>query len=203
MVIDGILALVAITGFILGFSRGIIRWIFTILSYTFGAMAALRFARPVTDFLKDVLDQDSPFMFILGFLLTFLLTMLLLRLISRGLEGILKTANINIINQVIGGAVVSSVMVLLYSGVLWFILSASFNEQERKNVTQDSQTYSFLKEYPSLVWKYLGKARPIISDFWDYSKDILDQVENMTERAESKNYFFEIEDEAAPRDTIR
>ena len=59
-------------------------------------------------------------MFIAGFLLAFVLTMFLIRLFARGLEGLLERANINIVNQVAGGLLLSGLMILLYSVILWF-----------------------------------------------------------------------------------
>ena len=98
MVIDIILIIFMIYGFWIGFSKGIIGTVFTVLSYVFGGLAAMKLSPSVTRLLEEQLSP-SPLMFILGIILTFIGTMALLRLIGRSLEGVLQSVNINIINQ--------------------------------------------------------------------------------------------------------
>ena len=97
MAIDIILVIFTIYGFWVGFSRGIIGTIFTVLSYVFGVLAAMKLSPSVTRLLEEQF-YASPFMFIAGFLLTFIGTMMLLRLVGRSIEGVLKSVNINIVN---------------------------------------------------------------------------------------------------------
>jgi len=59
-------------------------------------------------------------MFAVGFLLSFAIVMILIRMFAKALEGVLEAANINIINQILGGLITAFVMVLLYSFLLWF-----------------------------------------------------------------------------------
>jgi len=100
MVIDIIFAVAAAYGFWIGFSRGIIQTIFTILAYVVGLMTAFRFGPQMTQLLESLFSNTNPLMFIAGFVVTFVLTMLFIRLIARGLEGLLQTVNINVINQI-------------------------------------------------------------------------------------------------------
>ncbi|MCB0617377.1 MAG: CvpA family protein, partial [Saprospiraceae bacterium] len=120
MVIDIIFVIMAGYGFYLGFAKGIIRTIFTILSFLFGLLAAFKFAPAATKFLETAFDSNNPMMFLAGFLLSFVLTMILIRLVARAIEGFLRTANINIVNQFAGGLLLAGMMTLLYSMVLWF-----------------------------------------------------------------------------------
>ncbi|MBK6949156.1 MAG: CvpA family protein [Haliscomenobacter sp.] len=99
MVIDIILVIVAVYGFYVGYTRGIIKTIFSVLAIAVGIIAALRFSPAVTDFLKQMFNETSPLMFVAGLILTFALTMMFLKLLGRGFEGLLEAANINVINQ--------------------------------------------------------------------------------------------------------
>ncbi|MBV6429415.1 MAG: hypothetical protein KIPDCIKN_03973 [Haliscomenobacter sp.] len=193
MVIDIILVIVAVYGFYVGYSRGIIKTIFSVLAIAVGIIAALRFSPSVTDFLKQMFNETSPLMFVAGLILTFALTMMFLKLLGRGFEGILEAANINVINQTLGGAFMASVLILIYSGILWFVLNSSF--RNISEVTADSQTYPFLKEYPEQVWKVAGKMKPLIQDFWDYTIDIMDEVQTMTEKSEGDTQVYDIPEE--------
>jgi len=124
---------------------------------------------------------------------TFLLTMALLRLVGKGFEGILETANINVINQAIGGIFMAAVLVFLYSSILWFVLKASFRNAEE--ITAESQTYPFLKDYPQTVYKFTGKLKPLAQDFWDYTLKIMDDVQGMTEKEEGETKIYELEEQ--------
>lgn len=194
MVIDIIFALLAIYGFYVGFSRGIIQTIFTILAYVVGLMAAFRFGPEVTNFLESAFNYQNPLMFIAGFLLAFILTMLLIRLFARGLEGILETVHINIINQVAGGALMAAIMILVYSMLVWFADRSNILSDDLR---QESMTYPYLKEYPAYVWKAGGKLKPVFENFWDHTVEFMDQLEDMggVEQTESDPNIFDIEDD--------
>ena len=192
MVVDIIFAIAAGYGFYLGFSKGIISTVFTIISYTFGLVAALKFTPAMTNFLETAFNTVNPLMFILGFLLSFIITMVFIRLIARGLEGLFQTANINIINQMAGGALLSGIMILVYSVLLWFGDQAHMVDQQTK---QQSFTYVYLEQFPSQAWKLAEMAKPTFEEFWDHSVDFMDRIDDMTQRAEGEETIYDIEEE--------
>jgi membrane protein required for colicin V production len=193
MWIDIVLLVVAGLGFMVGFSRGIIKTIFVILSYGLGVVAAIRFTPSMTNLLKQLTGEQSALMFIAGMILSFTITMLVIRLLARGIEGMLQTANINIINQAAGGALTASVSILVYAVLLNFIIASS--PQGEAEITEGSGTYTYIKEYPELVWQVAKELKEPAQKFWDYAIDMMDQVEDITERADSENYFYDIEDD--------
>ncbi|MEL7021240.1 MAG: CvpA family protein [Bacteroidota bacterium] len=192
MAIDIIFLIVAAFGFYLGFARGIISTVFTVISFTFGMMAAFKFSPAMTKFLEDVFNTSNPLMFIAGFLLSFVITMVFLRLIARGLETLLETAQINIINQVLGGVLLSAVMILVYSMLLWFSDQSHLVDDASKT---QSFTYVYLKEFPGQVWSLGEKLKPTFEEFWDYSVDMMDRLEEMSiQRTESEPDIYDIEE---------
>ena len=195
MVIDIIFAILAAYGFYLGFSRGIIQTIFTILSILFGLMAAFKFGPYMTQFLETAFNNDHPLMFIAGFLLAFVLTMFLIRLFARGLEGILEKANINIVNQVAGGLLLSGLMILLYSVILWFGDKSHLIDNATK---RQSITYTYLEGFPQEVWKLGKTVKPVFEDFWDHSVEFMDDLEDLSNdgiRRSETEEVFDIEDD--------
>lgn len=191
MIIDVIFLIVAAAGFWYGYSRGIIEAVFKYTSILFGIMASLRFSPMMTNFLQDLSGYKNPLMFLAGFLLTLFLTMFLLRTVGRGLEGILQTININFINQIIGGVVSAAFSALIYSCLLWFVLASSATAVT--DAVAESRTYPYLKDYPKTVWGLLKGAQPILLDFWDYSVDVLDDIQNLTQKTENQD-IYNIED---------
>lgn len=181
-------------GFFLGFYKGIIRTIFTVLSYVFGLMAAFKLSPAATRFLETALGSENPMLFIGGFLITFFGTMLLIRFISRAISEGMEAANVNIINQMAGGILLASLMTLVYSLMLWFAVEAHILRDDQ---TENSLSYPFLKEYPKKVWSALGSAKPVLQDFWEHSVDFMDRIEEKSiERTESDPNVYDIpEDE--------
>ena len=131
-------------------------------------------------------------MFIAGFLLSFVLTMILIRMLARGLEGVLQTANVNIVNQLLGGALLAGFMVLVYSMLLWFGEKSDIIDDETK---ETSITYPYLKEYPDMVMEVGKSLQPVFDDFWKASAEFMDKINGSVERSESNELFDIPEDE--------
>ncbi len=177
MVIDIIFAITILYGFYLGFSKGIISTIFSTLSIVFGLMAAFKFAPGATNFLETTFNNNNPLMFLAGFLLSFVVTMIVIRMIAKGLEGILKTANINVLNQLAGGVLLAGFFVVLYSSLLWFGDQARMIDAETKS---KSFTYAYIKDFPEQTKEIGVKLKPVFVDFWDQSMDMMDQLERIS-----------------------
>lgn len=175
MAIDIILLIFAGWGFYVGYSRGIIKTIFAILSLLFGLLAGLKFAPAASEFLKTVFNSTNPLLFIAGFLLAFTLTMILIRMLAKGLEGILKTARINILNKIMGGLLISGTLIIVFSSILWFAVSAHILDQ---NVAQqDSKSFPYLIQVPEQVSYQIKQLKPIVIEFWERSMEMMDDLQ--------------------------
>ncbi len=193
MAIDIIFVITMLYGFYLGFSKGIIKTVFTVLSIVFGLMAAFKFAPAMTDFLESTFSSHNPLMLIAGFLLSFVLTMVIIRMIARGLEGILKTANINVINQLAGGVLLAGVLILFYSVILWFGNQATLINNSAK---QKSMTYVYLEKFPTQAKDIAYRIQPVFQEFWNQSLDMMDRLEDMKPvQEESKPNIYDIPDD--------
>lgn len=193
MVIDIIFLIFAGWGFYLGFSRGIIKTVFTAFSYVFGIMAAFKLGPPATLFLEQTFGDDHPFMFIAGFLLAFVLTMFFIRIIANALEGLLQTANINIINKFAGGVLLGALMTLMYSVLLWFGAKSHLLKQEDIG---NSRTYVYLEHFPTQMKGVYETIKPTFQDFWDDSVEFMDRLEERSiEKSDSETSIFDLPDE--------
>lgn len=194
MAIDLMCAMMALYGFYLGYTRGIIKTVFTVLSIFFGIVAAAKFGPAMTEFLQSAFNYHNPLMFLAGLMLAFILTMALIRLLANSLEGLLESANINVINQVLGGAVLSIALVAIFSLLVMFGDRAHIINKETKST---SATYPILEKMPAQLLKVGQVIRPVFSDFWHYSVDFMDRLERMNvEKTESDNFFDLEEDES-------
>lgn len=193
MIIDLVFAIMALFGFYMGYSRGIIQTVFTFGSLFIGLLIAFKFAQHMTDFLSDIFSSTNPLMFIAGFLLSFVLTIIVIRMIARGLESILKSANINIVNRMIGGMFLSGVFILVLSVLTWFGDEAHLIDDRTK---QQSMTYPYMQQYPTQVKEVAYKIQPTLVDFWNQGLDMLDRLETTNiEKTESKDKVYDIEED--------
>ncbi len=180
-------------GFYIGFSRGIIKTVLYVLSLVFGFMAGIKFATPMTTFLKQTTGQDKPLMFLAGFFLSFAIVMILIRMFAKALESILQSANINIINQIMGGLLSALIMIFIYSYILWFADQSHLIDDTTR---QESKTYVYVKQFPDQAKKVFVHIKPAIRDFWDQSIDMMDQLEEMGVEKTSNEKVYDIpEDE--------
>ena len=162
MTLDIIFLIFAGYGFYIGYSKGIIGTVFTILAYTLGLIAGIKFAPSMTNMLEDLFSNNNPLMFFAGFLLSFVLVMIVIRTMAKGLEGILKTANINVINKIIGGAVFTGLMIVMHSVLVWFGDSAHLVDEQTKRT---SITYPYTKPLPGQAYQVALKLQLSIQRF--------------------------------------
>ncbi len=196
MAIDIILLAVVVYGMYVGYTRGIIKTIFTILSVLFGLIAAIKLSPAMTNFLETAFKSTNPFMFVAGFVVTFFMVMLLIRIFSRTLEKFLKDANINVINQFMGAVFMSGLMTLLYSILLWFGDQSRVISNELK---QESKTYTYLEQFPQVAWRAGKQFEPTFKEFWHRSNDFMDRMKDISnegvQRTESQPEIKDLKEE--------
>jgi membrane protein required for colicin V production len=192
MIIDLLFLASAIYGLYIGFTRGIIKTVFTVLSVVFGLIIAFRFSPDVTEFLATALASDNALMFIAGFILTFVISMVIIRTFARALESGFRSANINVLNQAAGAVVTAAITTLVFSTLLWFGDQAHLIKEESK---RESMSYSFLERYPQSVWKIAGKLKPTLVKFWGKSMEFFDKIEGQRiERTESEPNIYDLDE---------
>ncbi len=197
MIIDIIFGLVLAWGFYQGYTRGIIKTVFTIFSIVFGLMVAFKLSPAATRFLETAFHTDSPFTFIAGFLLAFILTMIIIRLAAQFLEKALQTANINVINKFAGGMLMSALYTLVFSLLIWF---GDKSHIITEKTSKESISYPFVKEFPSKMYSAYEYIKPGFQEFWNESVRFIDRMEERSlQRTESEPTIFDIPEEEAKK----
>jgi membrane protein required for colicin V production len=193
MVIDIIFLLTAAYGFYTGYSRGIINTVFTVLSWMFGVMAALKFAPGMTRFLESTLNNTNPMMFVAGSLLSFVLMMVLIRMIGSTLQEMLQAANVNMVNQFAGGGLMALIFSFVFSVLLWFGDQARLVNEPAK---RESFTYPLLKDLPAQGKMAIQTFVPIFKEFWANSSDAFDRIRDMSvQKTETDPNVYDIPDD--------
>jgi membrane protein required for colicin V production len=193
MIIDILFLLVAGWGFYQGYSRGIIKTVFTAFSIVFGLMIAFKFTPAAIRFLETAFHSDSALNFIGGFLLVFILTMIIIRMAAQFIEKMLQTANINFINQAAGGILLAALHTLVYSLLIWFGDQSHIITAEN---SKGSMTYEQLRAFPSKMKGVYEYIKPGFQDFWHESVRFIDRMEDKSlKETEQQPTIFDIPDE--------
>jgi membrane protein required for colicin V production len=198
MTIDMLFLLIGGWGFYQGYTRGIIKTVFTVISIVFGLMAAFKLSPAATRFIETAFHTKSPFTFIAGFLFAFVLTMIIIRTIAQFLEKGLQAANINVINKFTGGILLASLYTLIYSMMIWFCDKSNIITPEAAG---KSMSYPFLKEFPGKMKGVYEWVKPGFQEFWRESVKFMDRVqEKSLEKTETEPTIFDIPEEEAEKE---
>jgi membrane protein required for colicin V production len=162
------------TCFYLGFTKGIIKSIFGILSIVIAFLISLKFSFLIIDLIEKFMDADPRLDIIIGFVATFLLVMVAIQLIGKGFEKILETAHINFINKLAGGLLSALLALMIISSIISFADQLKLIKASTKS---DSKTYPFLVAVPEKSKWLINKTKPIFSEFWEKTQKALDRLE--------------------------
>ena len=174
MIIDILCGIIVGFCFYLGYTKGIIKTVFGVLSIIIGLLATLKFSHILMALLDKVIDVDPRIMIILGFVLTFLLILIGIRMIGNALEKLLETAHINFINQIAGGFVSALIALVIYSSIVGFCDKIKIIKDEVKT---SSITFPILATIPDKSKDFLEKAKPFFSEFWQRTQDAINKVD--------------------------
>lgn len=194
MIIDVLFLIIGGWGFYQGYSKGIIKTVFTIFSIVFGLMVAFKFSPAATRFIETAFHSNSPLNFVAGFLLSFVLTMIIIRMTAQFFERTLQAANINAINKVAGGLLLGSIYTLILSLLLWFGDQSHIVTAENST---SSLTYPYLKAFPKKMKGVFEYIKPGFQDFWKESVHLIDKMDEKTlEKTESQPTIFDIPEDS-------
>lgn len=173
MFIDLVAALLILYGFYIGYSRGVIKTVFAIVSIMIGVLAAVKLSPFTIALLEKMINIHPGLTFVLGFALTFIVILIVIRFIGKKLEDILKFAHINFLNKILGGAIMVILLMVFYSYALWGIDTLQLISDNNKN---SSVSYEYLESLPSKTDDTLAKFKPYFEEFWNKMVDTFDQI---------------------------
>lgn len=162
-------------GMYLGFSKGIIDTVFTVLSYIVGVMVAMKFTPATNMFLKTSFGNHA-LMPIIAIVVTFIGAMMIIRMGAKVLEGALQSADLNMINRAAGAVLLGGLAVLFYTGILSFLSSSHMLTIEAQN--QSFLYNRYLVDFPEQSFGLMKKfVFPMFKSFWTYLIEVLDQID--------------------------
>ncbi len=180
MFIDIFCILILAFGFYMGYSKGIIKSFFGIISIFIAILVTLKFSFIGINFIEKLTGMDARLSILLGLILSFVLIVFLIRLVGRGFEKVLETAEINFINKLVGGSVSALIGLMLFSSAIWFFDRLHLIGEETRAKSTCFPTLHAVPEKTKWIWT---KAKPLFTEFWDKTQQALDEFEKKKNNA--------------------
>lgn len=190
MPIDIIFIAVFAYGFWQGYNQGIIETLFNLGSYIFGFIIAFKMTPVTTNLLERMFNTDNPSLFLAAFAVNLVIVTLILRAAASGIERLFEAAYMGLLNRLLGGLVLGTFGIMVYSVLIWFLVKVEFLNEA--TLTQ-SGTYPVLKEIPPRARAVAVRIKPLAIDVWDTSINWIDRLEKYgIDKTESKQKIYEV-----------
>ena len=170
MVIDILLLLVAGAGFWLGYTKGIVATLFSIITYILAMIAAFAFAPWLTTLLIRTMNMDHIIALAIGTLVFFFAALLLIRWLGKRLETYLKKRRSDRLTKILGGIVMMIVVIFFYTLILWWVNTFGLISEKMK---LQSITYETLEVIPSKASVVVGEFKIIFKRYWELINELL------------------------------
>lgn len=178
MIIDTIACLLVAFGFYQGFTKGLIKTVFSTLSILIAVVATFKLSGNVIDFIQASVSIHPGIAFVLGFVLTFIVVMALIRFIGNKLEKLVNTIHIGFVNKILGGFVLGLFYAILVSYAVYFTQKVELISPQQKEA---SFTYPMLEPLPRLTASIGSQMKPYFQEFWDALLVTMDSLKEKTD----------------------
>jgi membrane protein required for colicin V production len=144
--IDIIIAIPLLWGAFMGFRKGLVLELASLVGLILGLYGALKFSHLTGEFLSDKIEISAQWMGFVSFLLTFILIVLGVFLLAKIIDRVLKISALGLINRILGLVFGILKYALIVSMLLYFYegLNKRFKFNHKK-VEEESILYSPLK----------------------------------------------------------
>ncbi|MGE5356406.1 MAG: CvpA family protein [Deltaproteobacteria bacterium] len=184
MWIDLIAVIILIYGLYVGYTRGIIKTVFSVVSVFIGILAALKLSPIMISLLEKLFNIHPGINFLLGFGLTFLLVMMGVRFLGKKIEDVLELAKVNIINKSAGGAVMGMLFLVVFSYILYGTDKLNLLSE---NAKQRSVSYGFLSTLPQKTEATFVKIKPLFEGFYTKVNETFKQIKEYEKTEKTTN----------------
>lgn len=180
MILDLVAALIITYGFYRGYSNGLIKTVVDTLSILVALVIALKFSPLLIDYLQDAINLNPALEFIIGFLIVFFVVMLLLRFVGDKMEDLLKTINLNFVNQLAGGILLGFVFSFCIGLLLGLLTNLKVINEE---YAAQSTLYDYLIQVSQDGGWIFESFKNMFSEFWTKFVGTMDSLkENLSDK---------------------
>ena len=164
MLLDILLVIFVVAGFVTGFRRGLIYSIFAFIALFFGLLLAMKYSYLLTGFAYRHDVTQSRFLPIASFIVIFIISLIVMKLCYKVVQTIADTLFLGTANRVIGGLLWAAILVLTYSAGLWYLDQLQYLSVEMKTA---SRSYRQIIEIAPATIEEFSKLLPYFEGMFD------------------------------------
>jgi uncharacterized membrane protein required for colicin V production len=174
MVIDILLLVFALAGFWLGYSKGIVSTLFSILGYLIALLITLIFSPWLTGLLIKSFDMHRFLALVLNTFFFFLASIFLIKWLGKKWSNFLNRNKTNKASKIQGGIVMMLMGILVYSFLILMVNSFGLVSEKIKLA---SISYQTLEVIPLKSRALVSEFKPIFNRYWELMQDSVSKKE--------------------------
>jgi membrane protein required for colicin V production len=174
MIIDIVLLVFALTGFWLGYTKGVVRTLVMVAAYTVAVLVTLKISPWLMEFLSKTLPIGKVFALIFGTIAILVSLIFLIHWIAKKLDTSFQKGKLSGSDKIIGGVIMLIVGVLFYSMLLWPINQFNMIGEKSK---ASSMSYKTLETIPLKTRTFVEGFKPLFNHFWEVMEDTIQEAQ--------------------------
>lgn len=160
-------------GFYAGYSRGVIKTLFSIVSIVLGILIAMKISPYIISFLKSAFQMNDQVALIAGFVITLVLVIAIISFFGNMVEKMLKTINLNTLNKLLGGILFAFIFLLLLGMAEKFLTELGVITAEH---IEKSISYPLVTALPNQAADVFQDMKPAFEKFWEHTRDAIEGI---------------------------
>lgn len=175
MAIDIVLIICALIAYWIGYTRGIVMTLLSVMTYVVALLLTLKFSPWVTDFVVTYFKIGKLFALIFGTIGFFILTVFILRLLIKRADKYIQSSKLSSLNKVMGGAVMLMIGIIVYSFLVQGVNRFGMINDEAK---RSSYSYNTLEAIPGKSKVIIEKFKPLFRRYWELMEETAQESKN-------------------------
>lgn len=172
MIIDISLLIFALAGFWVGYTKGIVSTLFSILGYILALLITLKISPWFTDFLIGSFNIEKMFALIFGTLFILIALIFLIRGLLKKVTTYLEQSKVSAANKVFAGIIMVCMGILFFSLIVWPLNQFGMIGDQAK---QTSITYETIEDIPGKARNFLEKFKPLFNRYWELMQQTIEE----------------------------
>ncbi len=164
-IIDIIILIFVILMLILGFRKGLIISLASLVALILGIYLAVHFSNFASDLLKANFDVSATYLPVLSFAITFLIVLIGILLLGKLIEKLVDMVGMGFLNH-LAGAVLGVIKSVLILSVVFFVISVA--DPNEKLITPKAK-------HESLLYKHIAEIFPALMK-WTGTEDKVPEI---------------------------
>ncbi len=178
MILDVVALIAILYAFFVGYSRGIIKTVFALVSLIVALVVTLNLSGILIDFLQDNFTGNPFLLLVIGIAMTFILTLAIIRFVGNRLEKLFEAVKLNFINKIVGGAIMACIAMALVAHTYWFLGETNLIKEHTK---QSSMSYAMLEPIPDMTKGVIKTVAPYVEESWSRLMESINSIKEKTD----------------------